>query len=159
MNAGVVAAAAGSALAWLDVRKGRIWTGVKVPVTLSLREGALVLTVTTIRLGKKERSALVRLCGDEVLGTLIARREKPEIVVPLSSARFRYPSFPGLGRTTMTVMQEDRPAIALSFVDPGETGSAMANPFGFTARLFRAGPAARQTRDEWKTRIESAAAA
>lgn len=153
----MVASEPASASAWMDVRKGRVWTGARVPVELVLRGDALVLTVATTRLDKRQRSALVRLCGDEVLSTLIARREAPAIAVGLAHARFRYPSFPGLGRTAMTVEQEGRPAVALSFIDPGVTGSAMTNPFGFTGRVFRAGPAARQARDEWKTRIERAA--
>lgn len=156
MSADVVASGTGSARAWLDVRKGRVWTGVKVPVELSLREGALLLTVSTIRLGKKERGALVRLCGDDVLGTLIAKREKPELVVPLDGTRFRYPSFPGLGRTSIVVEMDGRPPVALSFVDPDGTGNPLTtNPYKFTVSVFTAGPAARRVRDSWREAIEA----
>lgn len=148
---------AAPARAWMDVRKGRIWTGVRVPVELSLRDDVLLLRVATIRLDKKQRSALVRLCGDDVLSTLIARREEPEIALPLATTRFRYPSFPGLGRTSIGVQAPDRPPLALSFVDPSRTGDPMANPLGFTGRLFTAGPAARRTRDAWKAAIKAAA--
>lgn len=153
----VPAGQAAPARAWMDVRKGRVWTGVRVPVELSLRDDALVLRVATIRLDKKQRSALVRLCGDDVLSTLIAEREEPEITLSLATARFRYPSFPGLGRTSIGVQAPERPPLALSFVDPSRTGDPMSNPLGFTGRLFTAGPAARRTRDAWKAAIEAAA--
>lgn len=141
--------------AWMDVRKGRVWTGVRVPVELSLDDHALVLRVATVRLGKKERSALVRLCGDHVLSALIARREEPEIPVPLAGTSFRYPSFPGLGRTSIAIEMEGRPPLALSFVDPGETGEPLTDPRRFTLRLLRAGPAARRVRDSWREAIEA----
>lgn len=146
-----------AARAWMDVRKGRIWQGARVPVELALREGALIMRVTTMRIEKRERSALVRLCGDEVLSTLIAKRDEPEVALPLARTRFAYPSMFGAGRTQIRVHAPGRPLAVLTFTDPSELGSPMANPLRFTFRLLREGPRARARRDTWRDAIEAAA--
>lgn len=129
----------------------------RVPVRLALRDGSLILAVASLRLAKKERSALVRFCGEGVLSTLIAERREPEISLPLGETRFSYPSVPLLGRTHIRIAAPGRPAAALLFADPKRAGDPMADPFGMTARILRAGPAARRQRDHWKAAIERAA--
>lgn len=138
-------------LAWLDVRKGRVWTGARVPGRVRVEGRDLVFAITEHRHEKKERLAISRIGDERALGRVLSRQ--PLVLrFPLDEVRLSFPRIPLLGRTLVGIRQEGRPAALITFLDPGST----ADPWSLTARVLRRGTPARRERDALRAEIEAA---
>lgn len=137
--------------AWLDVRKGRRWTGACVPGDVTVDGEELRFTITERRHERRERLAVGRLPDDRALAQLLGP-EALVIRVPRAVDTFSFPWFPALGRTTIRIRQGGHADMVLKFLDLGDP--LMTNPFRLLFRALVGGPAARRERDAVRAELE-----
>jgi hypothetical protein len=139
-----------SRTAWLDVRRGRIWTGARVPGEVTVGEGELRFTITERRHERKERLAISRWGGERALAQLLAR-DPLVISFPLGEVSLRFPKIPLLGRTLIRVRREGDPDMIITFLEAGASG---ASPYALMLGVLSRGSGARRERDAVRREIE-----
>ena len=137
--------------AWLDVRKGRVWPGARVPGEASVVDGALLFTITERRHERKERLAISRLGPDRLAAAL--GRDALVLRFPLAEADLHFPTVPMLGRSGFRVRMDGLPDVGISFLELGDPGRT--TPYRLLWRGLSRGREARRKRDALRAEIEA----
>lgn len=145
----------GDRRAWLDVKKGRRFTGARVPGEVDVVDGELRFTIVERRHGRKERQAVGRLSDEKALARMLGP-EPLVIRIALDRVSLRYPAVPMLGRSVIVVSWEDNPDLVITFLHLGDP--LRTTPYQLLWRALVRGPAARRRRDALRAEIERATA-
>jgi hypothetical protein len=145
------------ARATLAVKKGPIWPGGVVAASLRLDGDRLAITIEPQQLGGAERGTIKRLLGKEALAKLKAERPVT-LEIAVAGARFSFSDAPGR-RAAIMVELEDRPKLALNFLDWSavEDVAHRANPAQILKRtgdVLGGRRSAREAREAWRQALE-----
>lgn len=143
----------------MSVKRGPIWPGGLIDVSLALDGERLRVEAPPQDLGRAKRGALKRLLGETAVRELREGRAAA-FEFGAGEARFSFSNAPGR-RASIVIELDRKPQFAINFLDFSGVEAAAGAPGATlkrTAEALAGGGSAREAREAWRRALERAGA-